>query len=82
MIIDYVVPSIDTTILATGYMVWLLAHHPAAFDAIKQDPSLITNTVHEAVRLASPIRGFTRFAAADFEFGGTTIPKDAHVLGL
>jgi cytochrome P450 len=82
MIIDYVAPSLDTTILATGYMVWLLAKHPEAFDAVKQDPSLITNTVHEAVRLASPIRGFTRYAATDFEIGSTVIPKDARVLVL
>lgn len=82
MIIDYVAPSLDTTILATGYMVWLLAHHPQAFDAIKQDPSLITNTVHETVRLASPIRGFTRYAATDFDIGGAVIPKDARVLIL
>jgi len=82
MIIDYVAPSLDTTILATGHMIWLLAKHADAFDAVKQDPSLITNTVHEAVRLASPIRGFTRYAAADTEIGDALIPKDARVLIL
>lgn len=82
MIIDYVAPSLDTTILATGHMVWLLAKHRDAFDAVKQDPQLITNTVHETVRLASPIRGFTRFAATDFQIGDTLIPKDARVLIL
>lgn len=82
MIIDYVAPSLDTTILATAHMVWLLAKHPEAFAAVKQDPSLITNTVHESVRLASPIRGFTRLAAADVEIGDAVIPKDARVLVL
>lgn len=82
MIIDYVAPSLDTTILATGHMIWLLGQHPEVLEQLKQDPSLITNCVHEAVRLASPIRGFTRFAAADFEIGGVTIPKEARVLVL
>lgn len=82
MIIDYVAPSLDTTILATGHLIWLLAAHHEAFAAVKQDPSLITNTVHEAVRIASPIRGFTRFAASDVEIGDALIPKDARVLVL
>lgn len=82
MIIDYVAPSLDTTILATGHMVWLLAHHRQAFDAVKQDPSLISNTVHESVRLSSPIRGFTRYAATEVEIGDTLVPKDSRVLIL
>ena len=82
MIIDYVAPSLDTTILATGAMVRLLAQNPEQFAAIKQDPSLIANAVHESVRLASPIRGFTRYAAADYEAGSGVIPKGARVLVL
>jgi cytochrome P450 len=82
MIIDYVAPSLDTTILATAHMVHQLAWQPGAFDALKQDPSLITNAVHESVRHGSPIRGFTRFAASDFEIGGIVIPKDARALIL
>jgi len=82
MIIDYVAPSLDTTILASGFMLWALAQNPDQFAALKQDASLITNAVHESVRVSSPIRGFTRFAAADFEIGGTVVPKDARVLVL
>jgi cytochrome P450 len=63
-------------------MVWLLANDRQAFAVVKQDPSLITNTVHESVRLASPIRGFTRLAASDVEIGDALIPKDARVLVL
>ncbi|MFM9865326.1 MAG: cytochrome P450 [Micropepsaceae bacterium] len=82
MIIDYVAPSLDTTILATGNMLQYLAQNPQVFAAIKNDNALIANAVYESVRLASPIRGFTRFAAEDFELGGVTIPKGARALVL
>jgi cytochrome P450 len=82
MVIDYVAPALDTTILATGSMVWRLATTPGAFDALRADPSLIPSAVNEAVRLASPIRGFTRHAVSDFQIGDTTIPQAARVLIL
>lgn len=82
MIIDYVAPSLDTTILASGKMLWYLAQNPDVFAAVKQDHALIANVVFESVRLASPIRGFTRLAAEDFELEGATIPKGARALVL
>lgn len=82
MIIDYVGPSLDTTILATGNMLSYLAKHPEAFAAVKEDETLISNAVFESVRLASPIRGFTRLAAEDIDIGGITVPKGARALML
>lgn len=58
MIIDYVAPALDTTILATGHMLWRLAVTPGAYDALRAEPELVPSVVNEAVRLASPIRGF------------------------
>lgn len=80
MIIDYVAPALDTTILATGEMLWRLATTPGAYDAVRADPSLIPGVVNEAVRLASPIRGFTRHAAEAFELEGVTIPRGDRAL--
>jgi cytochrome P450 len=82
MVIDYVAPALDTTILATGHMLWLLATTPGAYDALRAEPELIPSTVNEAVRLASPIRGFTRYAAADMELSSAIIPKGARALIL
>lgn len=79
MIVDYVGPALDTTILATGEMLWRLAETPGAFDAVREDPSLIPGVVNESVRLSSPIRVFTRFAAADYVLHDTTIPKGDRV---
>lgn len=82
MVIDYVGPALDTTILASGYMLWLLATDPQAYAQLREEPALIPGIVNEAVRLASPIRGFTRHAASDFELDGTVIPEGARVLVL
>lgn len=82
MVIDYVAPALDTTILATGHMLWLLATTPGAYDTLCAGPELIPSTVNEAVRLASPIRGFTRYARSDVELSGTVIPKGSRALIL
>jgi len=82
MIIDYVAPALDTTILASGQMLWRLATTPGAYEAVRADPSLIPGVVNEAVRMGSPIRGFTRYAAEDFALDGVTIPKGDRALIL
>jgi cytochrome P450 len=70
MVIDFIAPSLDTTILASTYMLWLLGENPEAWRRIRRDPELIPAAVVEAVRLASPIRGFTRQLSRDAEVGG------------
>ncbi len=82
MVIDYVAPALDTTILATGHMLWLLATTPGAYDTLRAEPDLIPGIVNESVRLASPIRSFTRYAATDIEIGDACIPKGARALIL
>lgn len=82
MVLDYVGPALDTTILATGHMLWRLATTPGAYDAVRSDPGLIPGVVNESVRLASPIRGFTRYAAHDFDLDGVVIPRGQRALVL
>jgi len=82
MVIDYVGPALDTTILATGHMVWLLSTTPGAYEALRAEPDLVPSVVNEAVRLASPIRGFTRYAMEDYPVGDIVIPKESRVLIL
>ncbi|MEM7570771.1 MAG: cytochrome P450 [Pseudomonadota bacterium] len=79
MIIDYVAPSLDTTILASAHMLWRLAITPGAFEALKDDTTLIPSVVNESVRLASPIRSFTRFVQEDYRVEEATIPAGARV---
>lgn len=82
MIIDYVGPSLDTTILATGQMLVHLARHPDVLDAVRRDEGLAADFVFESVRLSSPIRGFTRLATEDFTLGGITIPAGGRLVVL
>ncbi|MDO9354297.1 MAG: cytochrome P450, partial [Solirubrobacteraceae bacterium] len=79
LIIDFVAPSLDTTILATNHLLAMLAANPDAWAAIREDPNLVNAAVVENVRLASPIRGFTRRLARDHEIDGVPLPKGARV---
>ena len=79
---DYLGPSLDTTIFATGHLLHLLARHPDQWQTLRETPTLIPNAINEALRLESPIRGFTRLAARDYIVGDVTIPKGDRILLL
>lgn len=82
MLIDYVIPSLDTTIAATANLIWLLANHPDQWEALKANPSLIPNAINEAIRMESPVQGFSRCVTTDHVVEGVVIPKGARVLML
>ena len=79
---DYMNPSLDTTISAIGHLIYYLARDPKVFEELKSNPALILNAIHEAIRLGTPIRSFTRHAAQDVSEYGITIPKGARVMML
>jgi cytochrome P450 len=80
MMIDYMAPALDTTVSATGSLLWLLGTHPEQWEALRNEPALIANAVLEAVRLESPIPAFARVTTADVDVGGVTVPKGQRVL--
>jgi len=57
LLIDYIGPSLDTTILGTGHLLHLLGSHPAEYARVLADPKLIPAAVNEALRVGSPVRG-------------------------
>jgi cytochrome P450/ferredoxin-NADP reductase len=77
---DYINPSLDTTISATGQAIHFFADHPDQWTLVLERPQLIPNAVEEVVRLASPIRAFTRYVAQDSRIAGVPIPQGARVL--
>ncbi len=79
---DYISPSLDTTISATGELFYQLARNPAQWDRIRRDPMLIPGAVNEAVRLGSPVRSFSRTLTRPFEIGGAMLPEGARVMVL
>lgn len=79
---DYLGPSLDTTIYATGHLLYLLGTNPDQWNRLRHEPNLAANAINEAVRLESPIRGFTRHVATDARVGAVTIPAGDRVLLL
>jgi len=80
MLFDYVAPSLDTTILGTGHLLFQLGRHPDQWDLVRHEAAWVPRAVDEALRLESPVRAFTRLAVADYDVGGTTIPAGDRVL--
>ena len=77
---DYINPSLDTTISTTGQIIKFFVDHPDQWDLIRKDASLIPNAVEEAVRMATPIRAFTRYVIEDSEIAGHMIPAGKRVI--
>jgi cytochrome P450 len=78
----YVIPSLDTTILAKGHLLHSLATNPDQWALVQARPELIPRAVLEGVRRDAVIRWFARVATRDVEIGGAILPKGARVMLL
>ena len=78
----YVIPSLDTTILAKGHLLHNLANHREQWAMVRANPALIPGAVLESVRHSSVLRWFSRVATQDYEVEGATIPAGARVMLL
>jgi cytochrome P450 len=82
LMIDYLAPSLDTTLSAIASALHLFATHPDQWQLLKDDPSLIPNAVNEVVRFESPLRAFSRKVARPTAIAGTALPSGSRVLVL
>jgi cytochrome P450 len=80
LMVDYIAPSLDTTISAISSALYLFATHPEQWQTLREDPSLINNAVNEVVRFEAPLRAFARHARCDTEVAGVHIPQGARLL--
>ncbi|WP_101949344.1 cytochrome P450 [Mycobacterium sp. 3519A] len=80
LMVDYLAPSIDTTMSAISNALYLFANHPDQWQLLKDDPGLMPNAVNEVVRYEPPLRAFARRASQRTEIGGVTIEAGARVL--
>lgn len=71
---DFVIPSLDTTVQSTAELVFQLGNTPGAFERLRDEPERSTNAAYEAVRLATPLRGFSRYVKTDFALSESTLP--------
>jgi len=82
MMIDYMGPSLDTTIFAIANAVALFAEHPEQWDLIRAEPKLIPSAINEVLRMESPIQGWSRYLERDAAIGGSVMPAGSRALIL
>jgi len=82
LLIDYIAPSLDTTLLGTSQLLFQLGRQPEQWDLVRTNPDLVPRAVDEALRFDAPVRAFTRLAITDYDADGTTIPAGDRVLIL
>jgi cytochrome P450 len=80
LMLDYIAPSIDTTISAIGSAIWLFAEHPDQWQLVRDDPSLIPSAFNEIVRLECPIRAFGRRVGTATRIGDVDLDEGAQLL--
>jgi len=80
LLVDYLAPSLDTTVSALGNAIWLFGRNPDQWDLLRREPERAKAAFNEVLRLESPISCFTRVATADADLGGTVVPAGARVL--
>ncbi len=80
LLVDYLAPSIDTTLSAIASALYLFAQHPDQWQALRADRGLLLNAINEVVRLESPLRAFSRKVAEDVTIAGVPLPAGSRVL--
>ena len=80
MMIDYVGPSLDTTIYAIGNGVWLFAKHPEEWQKVRESPSRIPAAINEIVRMEAPIQSFSRLLTRDYDMDEITLPAGSRAI--
>jgi cytochrome P450 len=80
MMIDYMGPSLDTTIFGISSGVWLFANHSDQWDLVRSDPSLIPAAINEILRMEAPIQDFSRYVARDYDLDGVSLPEGSRAI--
>ncbi|AKK25725.1 cytochrome P450 [Mycobacterium sp. EPa45] len=80
LLVDYIAPSLDTTISAISAALHLFAGHPRQWQLLRAEPDRIPNAVNEIVRYESPLRAFAREVRTRTDVAGTELPAGARVL--
>ena len=74
MMIDYMGPSLDTTIYGIGNGVWLFAKHPEEWQKVRESPPRVPTALNEILRMEAPIQCFSRLLTRDYEMNEVALP--------
>jgi cytochrome P450 len=80
LIVDYLAPSIDTTMSAISNALYLFACHPEQWQLLKDERARMGNAINEVIRYEPPLRAFARFVGQENEIDGVRIPSGSRVL--
>lgn len=80
LFVDYLAPSLDTTISAIGNAMWLFATHPDQWQLLRDEPGRVKAAFNEVLRMESPISCFTRVAPEGAEVGGVDVVAGVRLL--
>lgn len=80
LMVDYLAPSIDTTMSAISNALYLFATDPDQWHLLKNEPKLMPNAINEVIRYEPPLRAFARRAGRETEIDGIRIASGARVL--
>jgi cytochrome P450 len=80
LMIDYMGPSLDTTIYGISNGVWLFTRHPQEWRKVCESPSCAPVAVNEILRLESPVQGFSRLLTRDYDMDGVTLPAGSRAI--
>lgn len=82
MMREYIGPSLDTTIFATGHLLYMLAKNQDQWELLKNDRSLLPSAINEALRMESPIRLFSRYVRESVDLEGVQVPAGDRLIIL
>lgn len=80
LLLDYLNPSVDTTISAISSAIALFADNPDQWDLVRANRALVPAALNEVLRSETPITGFARLTTQDFDVDGHTLPKGSRVV--
>jgi cytochrome P450 len=80
LMIDYMGPSLETTISAIGSGVWLFAKNPREWLRVRETPSCVPSAVNEILRMEAPLQGYSRLVAQDYEMDEVTLPAGSRAI--
>lgn len=79
---DYINPSLDTTISAAGFAAYYFAKFPEQWDLLRRGPEFVPNAIEEVVRMATPIRAFSRYVAHDTKLEGVALQEGDRIIAI
>ena len=82
LMIDYMGPSLDTTIYGIANGVWLFAKHPEQWRKVREQPDRVSSAINEILRMESPVQGFSRLLTRDYDLEGITLPAGSRVIAF